>query len=265
MPTCYFLSWCSYPQAVQSCCTCLSGSHGQSPLLFFAYKDWMASTQSPYDDISLCFFPRVSMSACCSPELFLSSCSDLSIPISCASAREALSIPVFSVSLLHIETSPTASCQYPQCLWIGLPVLLWQNKIRWSSWNHYDSAVLLSVYPILVLPITFRYLPTEKQCRAKSWLLKIMRNSPVSEQERLVWVHWRGLCFTHGILHLLWSISMSFVIFCTLQSFRVHQHHCPQNTHSHCRVLQANPSGPLDHNVQFINSSNLLIFYFWLI
>lgn len=155
------------------------------------------------------------MSACCSRELFLSSCSDLAIPISCVSAREALGIPFLSVSLLHTETSPTASCQYPQCLWVGLPVLLWQNQIQWSSWNHYDSAVLLSILSLFSPSLVETYLQ-----RSSAGL----RAGLSEEHEKFSCVMTGKTCLSLLKWPLLHPWDSSFtvvrqhVIFCTLQS-----------------------------------------------
>lgn len=122
-------------------------------------------------------------------------------------------------------------------------------RILLSSWNYYDSAVIMinDSAQVFVLPITCRDVPREKQCRAKnSSPVKITRNSPVSEGKRVVWVHWSDLCFIHKSLHLLKSVGISLS---SPWRVPVHQDHWPQNTKLHCRVLQASPPGSLDHNV----------------
>lgn len=149
-----------------------------------------------------------------------------------------------SISAAHRNWPYSLLSVSPQVLLVPLgrlPCACVQTKMHpasrslLSSWNHYASAVLLSIYCILVFPIICRL--TEKQCRAKNWSpVKTMINSPVSGEERLVWVHQSGLCFVHGILHLLCSVSMSFSAHCRVL---VHWHHCPQNTQPHCRVLTA--------------------------
>lgn len=122
-------------------------------------------------------------------------------------------------------------------------------RILLSSWNYYDSAVIIINDSA---PECLFYSSLEETYSERTHSLwdhkkfSCVRSRRKSREVEVVWVQWGNLCFIHRSFNLLRSVGMSFSLPWRVS---VHQHHWPQKTQPHFTVLQATPPAPLDHNV----------------